>query len=174
MQNGQVQRNPDALGNCWFVDEVVVVGSPNDEIIALNTIDPSRTAVVDTSMWKVATGRWASDSLATIAYEPQKTESADYRKYVSHSSTDRLTVFSEIHYAPDWMAYIDGKSAEYIRANYVLRAMVVPAGDHVIEFRNEAPRLVRLNKITLVVSIITLLAMIGAVALVYLPRKKKE
>jgi len=174
MQNGQVQRNPDALGNCWFVDEVVAVGSPNDEIIALNTIEPSRTAVVDTSMWKVATGRWASDSLATIAYEPQKTESADYRKYVSHSSKDRLAVFSEIHYAPDWLAYIDGKPAEYIRANYVLRAMVVPAGDHVIEFRNEAPRLVRLNKITLVVSIITLLAMIGAVALVYLPRKKKE
>ena len=80
-------------------------------------------------------------------------------------------MFSETHYAPDWRAYIDGQPAEYIRANYVLRAMVVPAGDHVIEFRNEAPRLHRLDNVTLVVSLLSLLAMAGAIVFVY--RKKK-
>ena len=93
-------------------------------------------------------------------------------KYNSHSTSEQLAVFSEIHYEPDWFAYIDGKPAEYIRANYVLRAMVIPAGDHVIEFKNEAPRMHKLDNVTLIISIITLLAMVGAVVLVY--RRKKE
>ena len=93
-------------------------------------------------------------------------------KYESHSATEQLAVFSEIYYAPDWFAYIDGKPAEYLRANYVLRAMVIPAGDHVIEFKNEAPRMHKLDNITLIVSIITLLLMAGAVVLVY--RKKEK
>ena len=174
LQNGQLQRNPEALGNVWFVQEVKAVGSPDEEILALNDINPATTAVVDTSKWTVGSRQWAVDSAAIIALEPQPVPSADYRKYVSHSSTEQLAVFSEIHYQPDWFAYIDGKPAEYIRANYVLRAMVIPAGDHVIEFRNEAPRLHRLDTVTLVISILTLLAMAGAIVLVYLPRRKGE
>ena len=174
LQNGQVQRNPDALGNCWFVRDMKSVGNPNEEILALNGIDPATTAVVDTSMWKVANGEWAVDSTATIALEPTTPNSADYLKYVSHSNSEQLAVFSEIHYKPDWFAYIDGKPAEYIRANYVLRAMIVPAGDHVIEFRNEAPRLHRLDTITLIISLVTLLSMGAAIMLVYRRRPASE
>lgn len=177
LQNGQVQRNPDALGNAWFVHEIKSVGSPDEEIMALNSINPAVTAVVDTSRWTLAESSLSVDSGATITLEQTKPHNPDYRKYTSHSTTDQLAVFSEIHYEPDWFAYIDGKPAEYIRANYVLRAMVIPAGDHVIEFRNEAPRLHRLDTITLIISIFTLLAMAGAVALVYFhfsrPAKEK-
>lgn len=169
--DGNVQRNPQALGSCWFVREVKSVGNANEEIMALNTFNPATTAVVDTTKYKIANRRFALDSSATIALEPQKVHSADYRKYVSNSSSDQLAVFSEIHYEPDWFAYIDGKPAEYIRANYMLRAMVIPAGNHVIEFRNEAPWLHKLDRINLILSIVTLLAMAGAIVLVY--RKKR-
>lgn len=174
MQNGQVQRLPDALGNCWFVQEIKPVGNPNEEILALNDIDPAVTAVIDTSKFNVRRSAFGTDTTATIALEPQKEESADYRKYVSHSNSDQLAVFSEIHYAPDWFAYIDGKPADYFRANYVLRAMFVPAGDHVIEFKNEAPLFHRLDNIGLIVSIITILLMAGAIILCYAPFRKTE
>ena len=173
MQGNQpvVMRNPDALGNCWFVGEVKRVASADEEILALNSINPATTAVVNTEQWPLADGDWSLDSSATIALEPQQVESADYRKYVSHSSKEQLAVFSEIHYAPDWRAYIDGQPADYLCADYVLRAMVVPAGDHVIEFRNEAPRLHRLDNLTLTISIVTLLLMAGAIVMVYRKRK---
>ena len=174
LQNGQVQRFPDALGNCWFVHEVKPVGSPNEEILALNSIDPAVTAVVDTSKFSIQTSAFGADTTATIALEPQKEESADYRKYISHSSSDQLAVFSEIHYAPDWFAYIDGKPADYFRANYVLRAMFIPAGNHVIEFKNEAPLFHRLDNIGFVVSIITILLMAGAITLCYAPFRKTK
>lgn len=170
-QNGQVQRIPDALGNCWFVHEVKAVGNANEEILALNDFDPAVTAIVDSSKFEIQKSEYASDSTASIVWESTTPYNPDYLKYVSHSSTEQLAVFSEIYYAPDWFAYIDGKPAEYMRANYVLRAMVIPAGDHIIEFKNEAPRLHKLDNITLAISIITLLAMCGSILLVY--RKKQ-
>ena len=168
LQNGQVQRNPDALGNAWFVRDVKAVSTANEEIMALNSIDPAVTAVVNTEEFSLPDQESVIDSSDHIELVPQRPHNPDYVKYTSHCSDDQLAVFSEIYYKPDWFAYIDGKPAEYIRANYVLRAMIVPAGDHVIEFKNEAPRLHRLDTVTLIISILTLLAMAGAVALVYL------
>lgn len=172
MQNGQVQRLPEALGNCWFVQNVKAVGNANEEILALNEINPATTAVVNTHEFKLEHSEFGMDSTASIVLESTTPYNPDYMRYRSHSSHEQLAVFSEIHYAPDWFAYIDGKPAEYIRANYVLRAMVIPAGDHVIEFKNEAPRMHRLDTVTLIISIVTLLIMIGAIVLVY--RRKKE
>ncbi len=167
-----VMRNPDALGNAWFVREVKWVGNADEEIMALNDLHPAVTAVVDSSQWTLDLKGTSFDSTATIALEHQDKNNPDLLRYHSHSRTDQVAVFSEIHYQPDWFAYIDGKPADYVRANFVLRAMVVPAGDHVIEFKNEAPRLHRLNRVTLAVSILTLLIMGGAVFMVY--RRKKE
>lgn len=172
MQNGQVQRLPEALGNCWFVQNVKAVGNANEEILALNEINPATTAVVNTHEFKLEHSEFGMDSTASIVLESTTPYNPDYMRYRSHSSHEQLAVFSEIHYAPDWFAYIDGKPAEYIRADYVLRAMVIPAGDHVIEFKNEAPRMHRLDTVTLIISIVTLLIMIGAIVLVY--RRKKE
>lgn len=176
MQSGQVQRLPDSqvLGNCWFVREVKPVSNANEEILALNDINPAITAIVDTTKYSLSTTSFEIDSTATMVLDNNGKQSMDYRRYVSHSENEQLAIFSEIHYSPDWFVYIDGKPAEYIRANYILRAMVIPAGDHVIEFKNEAPRMHRLDNITLIISIITLLVMIGAIVLIYFPKKKRQ
>lgn len=168
LQNGDVQRLPEALGSCWLVRDVKWVDNANEEILALNTIDPATTAVINRNEFTLgATESAAPDSSEYIRLEPQVVESSDYKKYVSHTSDDQLAVFSEIYYKPDWFAYIDGKPAEYIRANFILRAMVIPAGDHVIEFRNEAPRLHKLDSVTLIISIVTLVVMICAIVLAF-------
>lgn len=174
LNNGQVQRNPEALGNCWFVNEIKWVENANEEILALNDFSPASTAVVDRSQFSINNSQFSIDSADAIVMEHQVPYNPDYVKYHSHTNGERLAVFSEIYYSPDWFAYIDGKPAEYIRANYVLRAMVIPAGDHIIEFRNEAPLMHKWDKITLVISIATLLAMIGAVVLMYRNKNKKE
>ena len=172
VQGGQVQRNPEALGNAWFVEEVREVQNANEEILALNDFNPATTAIVDTSYCRLSAVNYQPDSTATIAMEHQTPYNPDYVKYTSHSATDQLAVFSEVYYEPDWRAYLDGKPAPYLRANYILRAMEIPAGDHVIEFRNEAPLVHRMDKVTLAASIILVLLAGGAIFLVY--RKKKQ
>ena len=174
MQNGQVQRLPEALGNAWFVNDVQPVDDCNGEILALNTFNPATTAVINTSEFSLPDNESVIDSNDHIELEITKPYNPDYLRYRSHTADEQLAVFSEIYYAPDWRAYIDGKPAEYIRANYVLRAMVVPAGDHIIEFKNEAPRLHQLDNINLIVSIVTLLAMAGAIILVCRKKEKGE
>ena len=158
--DGQVHRNPDALGNAWFVDDYKLVPDPNAEILALNDIDPAATAIIDSSQWASVVKGYTidvSDSTASIVEEYQEPYNPGYLKYNSHCATDRLAVFSEVFYKPDWFAYVDGKPAEYFRVNYILRAMIVPAGDHVIEFRNEAPLVHKLDMVTLLSQIVLLL-----------------
>ncbi len=177
--NGQggttVQRNVAALGNAWFVDNYKIVDNPNEEILALNDFNPSSTAIINKEYATMVEGKDLTlDSNSTIVMEHQKPYHPDYLKYNSNTSKEQLAVFSEIHYAPDWKAYIDGKPAEYIRVNYVLRAMVVPAGKHVIEFKNEAPLLHKLNKVAWIGSAIFGLIIVGAIILHFKNKKKKE
>ena len=182
--NGQVQRNPDALGNCWFVQNIRPVETANDEITKLNEFNPATDAIVNIpEMGGKLTGlpepcikglnALAWDSNATIEMEHKHPANLNTLTYHSHCRTPMLAVFSEIYYAPDWKAYIDGQPAEYLRANYILRAMVIPEGDHVIEFRNEAPTMHRLDHITLICSIATVL-IIGATLFIYYRKRKSK
>ena len=185
LQGGQVQRNPDALGNAWFVESTIVTGNANGEILAIGRIDPAKEAVINKADEKKLDGiaktvvieddtlfALAFDSTATIVMEHQTPYNPDHLRYKTHSRTEQLAVFSEIYYEPDWRAYIDGKPAEYIRANYILRAMVIPAGDHVIEFKNEAPLFHKMNIVTILGSVLLVLIAGGAIFIVY--RKKKQ
>lgn len=172
MQNGQVQRNPGALGNAWFVQEVKAVENANEEILALNDITPATTAVVNTEEFSLPENESIIDSNDRIEMVHEKLYNPDHLTYKTHTSDEQLAVFSEIYYEPDWRAYIDGKPAEYIRANYILRAMVIPAGDHVIEFKNEAPLFHRMNIVTIIGSVLLVLMAGGAIFIVY--RKKKQ
>ena len=166
LQNGQVQRNAGALGNAWFVRKVRPVKDANEEILALAEFDPATEAIVDQSQFQVApTG--AFDSTATIVMEHKQPTDLNTLTYHSHSTTDQYAVFSEIYYHPDWRAYIDGQPVQYLRANYVLRAMLIPAGDHQIEFRNESPTMHRLDTITLICSIFTVLVIATTLLLYY-------
>ena len=132
LQGGQTVplANPFALGNAWFVDEVDYVNNANEEIEAIHGLDPTEKAVVDKKFESVIQSL-PSDSTATIelmAYEP------NYLKYEVNSDKGGTVVFSEIYY-PGWKSTIDGQEVAHGRANYILRAMNVPAGQHVVEFR---------------------------------------
>ena len=174
-QNGQpmVQRNPDALGNAWFVNEYKLVEDANAEILALNEFGPADTAIIDKRFASMVQGKnLESDRTSGLTMEHQKPYNPDYVVYKTKTSKEQLAVFSEVYYDPDWRAYIDGKPADYFRANYILRAMVIPAGEHKIEFKNEAPFMHKLDKISLVTSILFLVALAGT--LVWYYRKEKK
>ncbi len=170
----QVHRNEQALGNAWFVDSLQMVENPNEEILALNSLQPADKAVVNGKEFgKQLQGKeLRRDSLSSIEMEHQQPYNPDKVVYRSKTSREQLAVFSEIYYAPDWFAYIDGKPAEYLRVNYILRGMVIPAGEHTIEFRNEAPRFHRLDTVSLGSSIALVLVM-AASLFVYYRRKEK-
>ena len=132
LQGGQTVplANPFALGNAWFVDEVDYVNNANEEIEAIHGLNPTEKAIVDKKFESVIQSL-PSDSTATIelvAYEP------NYLKYEVSSDKGGTVVFSEIYY-PGWKSTIDGQEVAHGRANYILRAMNVPAGQHVVEFR---------------------------------------
>ncbi len=122
--------NPHALGNAWFVDEVRSVANANEELDALGRVDLSTTAVIDERFGTFATTSATTDSLRAItltAYEPNALT------YEVESAEGGMAVFSEIYY-PGWCATIDGEPLEIVRANYVLRATLLPAGSHTITF----------------------------------------
>ena len=131
LQGGQTLPlpNPHALGNAWFVKDVQYADNANEEIEAIHGLDPSETAVVDKRFESVVKPM-TCDSMATIrlvAYEPNRL------KYEVNSNTGGTIVFSEIYY-PGWRSSIDGQEVPHGRANYILRAMNVPAGQHEVEF----------------------------------------
>ncbi len=124
-------RNPYALGNAWFVNNVQYAANANQEIEALYSIDPAKTAVVaEADRAKIGTIS-AADSTAQVRLTTYK---PNWLVYESQSAQDGVVVFSEIYY-PGWTATIDGKEVEVLCANYILRALRVPAGKHTIEFR---------------------------------------
>lgn len=123
--------NPCANGNAWFVNNVNYVNNANEEIDALHNINPKHTAVVDKTFSSALNNvkDCPSDSNSTVKLTSYD---ADALKYEVNSKNGGVVVFSEIYY-PGWKATIDGKDAEIGRANYVLRAMYVPAGKHTLE-----------------------------------------
>ena len=132
LQGGQTVPlyNPFALGNAWFVDEVQYVSNANEEIEAVHDLDPLQKAVVD-KKFEASVRSMPLDSTATIElveYQP------NYLKYEVNSEKGGTVVFSEIYY-PGWQSVIDGQETPHGRANYILRAMNVPAGKHVVEFK---------------------------------------
>jgi len=163
-----VQRNPGALGNAWFVNEVKPVKSPDEEMAALSTLSPATEAVVDISKFpqqKAATYDIAGSTIALTNYSP------DELKYRYNANHDAMVVFSEIYYAEGWQAFIDGKPVPHLRADYVLRALPVPAGAHTIEFKFEPKAYAVGNGVSLVASIALLLALVAAG--VYVARRKR-
>lgn len=162
--NPQAQPLPNkyALGHAWFVDKVNVVPTADAEINALQELNPSIEAVVNEKYSEIINKYILKrDSTATIQLDEYR---ANYLKYSAKSSTNQLAVFSEIYYPKGWEAYINGEKVEYINANYVLRALPIPAGDHIVEFKFHPKSYYFGNKISLGSSLLLLLLMIGALA----------
>lgn len=124
--------NPYAYGNAWFVDNVMMADNADAEIATLNTIDPLETVVVDTRFAKDLEGFTPQqDTTATIVLDSYRPNRLTYK---SKAAKEQLAVFSEMYYQPGWIATIDGKEVPHFRADWVLRAMRIPAGEHTIEF----------------------------------------
>lgn len=132
-QNGPVaQLNTNALGNAWFISEIIKAENSDDEIQLLGEINTSNQAVVDI---RYETPKAISiDSTASIiltSYKP------NHLVYESVTSSNQFAVFSEIFYDKGWNVYIDGELVPHVRTNYVLRGLEVPSGKHTIEFKFE-------------------------------------
>ena len=124
-----VYPNREAMGNAWFVNDVLFVPTPDDESAALNTLDLSRTAVADEKFREVLTCEPQpneEDRIVLTNYQPNKLV------YAANCTNNRVAVFSEIYYPEGWHLYIDGEEKEIGRVNYVLRAAVIPAGEHTV------------------------------------------
>ncbi len=137
----QAFQNPEALGNAWFIKAVTFVKGPVAEMKSLTGLNTKDSAVADESFKPLVTAFSPADSSSSIKMTAYDNDAISYE---SNSTSNNVAVFSEIYYK-DWNAYLDGKKVPLFKANYVLRAMVVPAGKHSIEFKFE-PTLFFLSK----------------------------
>lgn len=170
VQGGTVPlQNPYAYGNAWFADEVQYVPSANAEIEALYKVSPKKTAIVNERYKSDLQNAVSSpsDSTATIRLMEYK---PNYLRYETNSAGNRVAVFSEVYYK-QWQAYIDGKEVPIACANYVLRALHVPSGKHVIEFRFDPPS-IHTTEIIAYVGLVALLLIMGY--LLYSSVKRKN
>jgi len=151
--------NPAANGPAWFVGMVLNVNTPAEELKKVGEINTNEVAVINGQL-TIDNSQLTIDSLASITLVENK---PPYLKYESESSANGLAVFSEIYYPKGWYAFIDGKEAPILRANYVLRALEVPAGKHVIEFKFEPKPYVIGNKITMASGWLLLVVVLGCV-----------
>jgi hypothetical protein len=152
--------NNAAYGPAWFVKEIKKVKSADEELSALNATDVGTTAIIDET--KFAINNFGYDSMATVKlqdYSPKKLV------YEVETAQNGLVVFSEIYYPEGWKAFIDGKEVNILRANYILRALDVPAGKHKIEFRFEPASYHIGNSVTAASSWIVLLFLISCIVL---------
>lgn len=157
-----VQINMGALGHAWFVEDHEIVANADEEIAALTAFFPEKTAIIDQRFSANLEGfTHAVDSNARIElteYQPNKL------KYSSQAASDQLAVFSEIYYDKGWNAYLDGEKVPHFRVNYVLRAMIVPAGNHEIEFRFEPKVFAVGEKVSFAGSLLLILMLVGFAA----------
>lgn len=165
----QAIRNPSALGNSWFVQDLRTVATAEEEIKLVGSIDPANQVVVRERFAKNLEGySFGKDSLSSIrllSYDPE------VMVYESNNSKAGLAVFSEIYYPENWKAYIDNEPQEVIRANYVLRALKVPAGKHSIEFKYEDEKYSSSASISWIGSILVL---VGVPLFLFLSYKKER
>ena len=164
--------NMTALGNAWFVNEVRRTENADQEIAALSNFIPAETAVYDKRFDDMVKGHnFTKDSTAKIdliGYKP------NHLTYQSQANSEQLAVFSEIYYDKGWNAYIDGKEAPYFRADYVLRAMFVPAGAHKIDFKFEPKVYKTGEKISYASSILLILIILGFIGYQFIYKKNQE
>ena len=154
--------NSHALGNAWLVKEVKYVNNANEEIDAIHGMNPRETAIVDKRFAETVKQPAAMpDSLDNIVLKSYAPNALQYEVDTKQGGT---VVFSEIYY-PGWRSYIDGEEVSHGRANYILRAMNVPAGKHTIEFVFDPQSLHATETIAFIALGIMLLGALGAIVM---------
>ncbi len=164
--NPAPMKNDNVYGNAWFVSNIKVLDSADEELKALDSLHQN-IAIINQKEFSLENPQVSRDSLSSISLVEYK---PNYLKYKSTNSNDGLAVFSEIYYPKGWIATIDGKEVKILRANYTLRALEIPKGNHTIEFKFE-PEVVKKGSTIALISSIGMLLMIGIG--IYLNTKKK-
>lgn len=157
-----MQYNPEAFGNAWLVDEIKTVGSPNEEMAALDSTDLRRVAVVDKSFARklgTPAHKAPGDTIFETTYAP------DRLTYHVASARGGVAVFSEVYFPWGWHATIDGKPAEIARVDYVLRAMKIPAGSHTVEMWFDPDTLRTTNTISVIAVWLIYIVCLGGLAM---------
>jgi hypothetical protein len=166
--------NFSALGNAWFVYDFQLVDDANQELAAIKNFDPATTAVIDKKFAsyiekipKLPNDTIVQSQIKLIKYKPHELT------YQVFARRTELAVFAEIYYDKGWNAYIDGVKTDHFRANYVLRAMVIPEGKHLIEFKFEPQSFAIGQKIATSSSILVIILILGFLIKLFLDEKKR-
>ena len=160
--------NASAYGSVWFVKNVKVVKNDVDELQAIGATRLKDTAVVQQSFAAKANApQW--DSAASIKLTQFDN---DTMRYESSSAAPQFAVFSEVYYPAGWNAYIDGKKTDYVKADYLLRGLAVPAGNHKITFIFEPEIYKRGNQISFTASILVYVFTLGGFFMAWYDKRK--
>ncbi|MDR1793173.1 MAG: YfhO family protein [Bacteroidales bacterium] len=165
-------ENSQALGAAWFVDSIEVAQNANQELQLLQALHPLQAAVMSKDFYaQVKDFQPVKSPNSTIELTQQTPNTCVY-----HTKTDKteLAVFSEIYYPKFWHVDIDGKPAQLLRANYILRAMCVPAGEHTITFRFYPDSWEAMGTVSLIASVIIILLTAGIIVYTFWKKKKNN
>ncbi|MBX2906688.1 MAG: YfhO family protein [Taibaiella sp.] len=169
----RVLPNPNACGNAWFVSEIKWAETAEDEINALKAqnlgdtvklpgaFEPRKTAVIRASFRSQISGLQPGKDSA--AYIKLTSYGLDDLAFESENSREGLAVFSDIYYSKGWEAFVDGKETPILRANYVLRAVRVPAGKHKIEFHFRPASFYNSRKVAVAGSLLIMVMVASAI-----------
>ena len=166
--NAQPLVNNSALGNAWFVKNIKKVNSPNEEIDALNTINPKETAVIDVSNFDVSKENFTgSGTIKLIDWD------LNYLKYEYNSTDDAFIVFSENYYNNGWIVTLDGNEIDHVRVNYILRGLEAKKGKHTLEFKYKPDNYYTNNRIASISSVLSFI-LIGAGLFIGFKNRKED
>ena len=165
----QIAPNPQSNGNAWFVSNVQFVKTPNEELNALGVIDSKNTAVISALDKNYFKGKnLVNDPTAIINLTKYQPNSLEYK---TQSKTSQLAVFSEIYYPEGWKILIDDVEVPYIKADYLLRAVAIPAGNHTVQMVFD-PKVIATGKIISLISLLVFL-ILSVLGIYFLYRKRE-
>jgi hypothetical protein len=161
-QDQTVSQNPLACGTAWFIDTLIKVNSPNEEMAALTSFNPQEVAIILDNEFNGYAGNFdpqKGGEISLTKYDPQ------HLVYTYNTTSPQFAVFSEIWYGPDkgWQAFIDDKPVDHVRVNYILRGLKVPAGKHTIAFRFKPVKIQQYITISRAASGLLMVALLGMI-----------
>ena len=166
------QQNPETNGNAWFVKNVMLVDNANEAITTLGEVNTKETAVLNRKFEEYLPSKGIdfdeNASIQLISYQPNELV------YEYSAEGDQLAVFSEVYYPEGWQAYLDGEKLPHFRADYVLRAMMLPGGEHQLVFRFEPQVIETGSSIALASSVLMALALVGGMYFFFRRRPNTE
>jgi hypothetical protein len=164
-----VIRNIHSNGSAWLVNSVKQANSPDEEYKLVGEINTKKEAVVDISKFNISSEIYDSKGqIELISKFPGRIS------YECNNDSLSFAIFSEIYYPDGWKATINGREADIIRVNYVLRGLEIPPGRNEIEFVFQPKEYFTGNLIMRWTSICAYLVVLGLIAIGYTRKKGRS